>query len=153
MRTRLVFSGWLLLSTTIRRRPPAAGASEFARVGFVRYPFQFPSDASGKIDGGNGVSSFPITTASAEAQAFFNQGISQLHSFWARESEKSFMQAAQLDPNAAMAYWGIAMSAAGGLPAGLPAPARPIPAEPASGRTQRGTGARGGGDQEGDGTP
>jgi hypothetical protein len=38
----------------IRRRPPAAGASEFARVGFVCYPFQFPSDASGKIDGGNG---------------------------------------------------------------------------------------------------
>ena len=60
-----------------------------------------------------GISRFPITTASAEAQAFFNQGVSQLHSFWVREAERSFMQAAQLDPNAAMAYWGIAMSAAG----------------------------------------
>jgi tetratricopeptide (TPR) repeat protein len=62
---------------------------------------------------GMGRSSFPITTTSPEAQAFFNQGVAQLHSFWVRESERSFMQAAQLDPDAAMAYWGIAISAAG----------------------------------------
>ena len=62
---------------------------------------------------GMGKSSFPITTVSPEAQAFFNQGIAQMHSFWFRESERSFMQAAELDPNAAMAYWGIAISASG----------------------------------------
>ncbi|MBI4474763.1 MAG: hypothetical protein HY646_18975 [Acidobacteria bacterium] len=62
---------------------------------------------------GMGVSNFPITTSSPEAQKFFNQGIAQMHSFWFRESERSFMQAAELDPNAAMAYWGIAVSAAG----------------------------------------
>lgn len=62
---------------------------------------------------GMGKTSFSITTSSAEAQAFFNQGVAQMHSFWFRESERSFLQAAELDPNAAMAYWGIAMSAAG----------------------------------------
>jgi tetratricopeptide (TPR) repeat protein len=62
---------------------------------------------------GMGETDFPITTSSKEAQAFFNQGVSQMHSFWFRESERSFMQAAELDPGAAMAYWGIAMSAAG----------------------------------------
>lgn len=62
---------------------------------------------------GMGTSTFPITTSSPEAQKFFNQGVAQMHSFWFRESERSFMQVAALDPNAAMAYWGIAVSAAG----------------------------------------
>ncbi len=63
--------------------------------------------------GGMGKSDFPITTQSPEAQAFFNQGVSQLYAFWFLEAERSFMQAASLDPDAGMAYWGIAMSAAG----------------------------------------
>src|SRR3954453_496121 len=54
-----------------------------------------------------------ITTTSAEAQKFFDQGLAQMHSFWAREAERSFLQAAQLDPSAPMPYWGIAMVAAG----------------------------------------
>jgi hypothetical protein len=55
----------------------------------------------------------PITTSSAEAQRFFDQGVAQMHSFWAREAERSFLQAAALDPAAPMPYWGIAMVAAG----------------------------------------
>jgi tetratricopeptide (TPR) repeat protein len=63
-------------------------------------------EGMGKVD-------FPITTRSKEAQAFFNQGVAQLYAFWAPEAERSFRQAAQLDPEAAMAYWGIAMAAPG----------------------------------------
>src|SRR6185436_19806607 len=55
---------------------------------------------------------FPVTTTSEEARKFFLQGISQIHSFWFVESERSCTQAAQLDPNMAMAYWCIALSAA-----------------------------------------
>ena len=36
-----------------------------------------------------------------------------MHSFWFIESERSFLQAATLDPDMAMAYWGISVSAAG----------------------------------------
>ena len=72
-----------------------------------------PPTLPAKLMDGVGKSNLPITTSSPEAQAFFNQGVAQMHSFWFRESERSFMQAAELDPNAAMAYWGIAMSAAG----------------------------------------
>jgi tetratricopeptide (TPR) repeat protein len=54
---------------------------------------------------------FVITTNSKEAQAFFNQGVAQLYGFWFTEAERSFMEAAKLDPKAAMAYWGIAMAA------------------------------------------
>jgi tetratricopeptide (TPR) repeat protein len=61
---------------------------------------------------GQGVTNMPVTTTSEEARKFFNQGVSQLHSFWIVESERSFLQAAALDPDMAMAYWGIAMAAA-----------------------------------------
>lgn len=54
-----------------------------------------------------------ITTKSPEAQKFFDQGLAQMHSFWAREAERSFLQAAQLDPEAPMPWFGVAMVAAG----------------------------------------
>ncbi|MBM3994000.1 MAG: redoxin domain-containing protein [Planctomycetes bacterium] len=53
---------------------------------------------------------FPITTRSAEAQKFFEQGVGQLHGFWYFEAERSFRQVALLDPDCAMAYWGMAMA-------------------------------------------
>ena len=59
---------------------------------------------------GTGNIRFPITTKQPEAQAFFNQGVGQLHGFWYYESERSFRQVAALDPDCAMAYWGMAMS-------------------------------------------
>ncbi|MBL9160437.1 MAG: redoxin domain-containing protein [Verrucomicrobiales bacterium] len=59
---------------------------------------------------GTGDVRFPITTKSPEAQRFFNQGVGQLHGFWYFESERSFRQVAAIDPDCAMAYWGMAMS-------------------------------------------
>jgi tetratricopeptide (TPR) repeat protein len=55
---------------------------------------------------------FAVTTKSEEARKFFQQGLSQIHSFWFMESERSCAQAAQLDPDMAMAHWCIALSAA-----------------------------------------
>jgi peroxiredoxin len=59
---------------------------------------------------GTGGPAFPVTTKSEQAQQFINQGVGQLHGFWYWESERSFRQAALLDPDCAMAYWGLAMS-------------------------------------------
>lgn len=56
---------------------------------------------------------FPVTTSSEQARAFFLQGISQIHSFWFTESERSCLQALEYDPKMAMAHWCIALSAAG----------------------------------------
>lgn len=53
---------------------------------------------------------FPVTTKSTEAQAFFEQGVGQLHGFWYYEAERSFRQAAALDKECAMAYWGMAQA-------------------------------------------
>ena len=55
---------------------------------------------------------FPVTTTSEEARKFFLQGISQIHSFWFQESERSCTQALELDKDMAMAHWCIALSAA-----------------------------------------
>jgi peroxiredoxin len=53
---------------------------------------------------------FPITSSSERAKAFFVQGVAQLHGFWFLEAERSFRQVAALDPDATMAYWGIALA-------------------------------------------
>ncbi|MBL8203464.1 MAG: hypothetical protein JNM09_04485 [Blastocatellia bacterium] len=59
---------------------------------------------------GYGKVQMTVTTKSTEAQAFFNQGLALMHSFWFYEADRSFERAAQLDPDCAMAQWGIAMS-------------------------------------------
>jgi peroxiredoxin len=59
---------------------------------------------------GQGKVHFPVTTEKPEAQAFIDQGVAQLHTFYYFESERSFRQAAKIDPGCAMAYWGMAMS-------------------------------------------
>ncbi len=51
---------------------------------------------------------FPITTNSPEAQAWFNQGLVSLYGFNHGEAIRSFTEAAALDPQAAMPWWGIA---------------------------------------------
>ena len=55
---------------------------------------------------------FPVTTKSEDARKFFLQGVSQIHSFWFQESERSCTQALEFDKDMAMAYWCIALSAA-----------------------------------------
>ena len=49
-----------------------------------------------------------VSTESPMAQRFFDQGISQLHGFWYFEAERSFRQAASIDPDRAIFYWGMA---------------------------------------------
>ncbi|MCA9182017.1 MAG: alkyl hydroperoxide reductase, partial [Planctomycetales bacterium] len=53
---------------------------------------------------------FPVSTTNELAQRFINQGVAQLHGFWYYEAERSFRQAAVLDPECAMCYWGMAQA-------------------------------------------
>ena len=76
-------------------------------------PSEYAPQLPAKLMEGMGKMHFPITTRSTEAQAFFDQGVAQMHSFWATEAERSFRQAAALDPDAPMPQWGIAMVAVG----------------------------------------
>jgi tetratricopeptide (TPR) repeat protein len=52
----------------------------------------------------------PITSKEPLAQQYFDQGIRLVYAFNHEEAIRSFEQAARLDPDAAMAYWGIALA-------------------------------------------
>jgi len=51
-----------------------------------------------------------ITTDSAEAQKYFDQGMRFLWAFNHDESTRSFAKAVQVDPQCAMCYWGVALT-------------------------------------------
>ena len=55
-----------------------------------------------------GTHNFPITTNSELAQKYINQGIILAYGFNHEEAFRSFEEAARLDTNCAMAYWGMA---------------------------------------------
>lgn len=56
---------------------------------------------------GIGKSHFPITTANPEVQKWFDQGHTLLHSFWYFEAERAFRWCLKLEPENAMAWWGL----------------------------------------------
>jgi tetratricopeptide (TPR) repeat protein len=51
-----------------------------------------------------------VSTASADAQKFFDQGLTLVYAFNHPEAVRSFERAAQFDPRMTMAYWGIALA-------------------------------------------
>ena len=59
---------------------------------------------------GLGSYSRKITTVSAEAQRYFDQGLGFLQGFNHRAAIRAFQQAAELDPQCVMAHWGAALA-------------------------------------------
>jgi len=53
---------------------------------------------------------FPVSTANAEAQRYFDMGIGLLYGFNHDEAARYFRRAAELDPQAPMPYWGLALA-------------------------------------------
>lgn len=51
----------------------------------------------------------PITTSSKHTQQYFDQGLRLAYAFNHDEAHKSFQEAARLDPQCAMCYWGMAL--------------------------------------------
>lgn len=102
---------FLLLSLCLWAALPAAG--QLPESHCTLPPRDDGPALPAKILPGQGKVDFPITTRSETAQAFFNQGIAQMHSFWSWEAERSFRQAAALDPDAPMPWFGVAMVSAG----------------------------------------
>ena len=59
---------------------------------------------------GLGSYSRKVTTDSAEAQRYFDQGLGFLHGFNHRAAIRAFQQAAEIDPKCGMAHWGVALA-------------------------------------------
>ncbi len=90
----------LLLAFWVQDDPHAAHMN----VGYVpREVLEKPVTLKSNI----GKISEPVSTKSADAQAFYNQGVAYLHSYVWVEAGRSFHQAVRLDPNLAMAWVGL----------------------------------------------
>jgi tetratricopeptide (TPR) repeat protein len=54
--------------------------------------------------------SYRITTASPDAQRWFDQGLRLVYAFNHAEAQRAFREAARIDPTCAMCFWGIAIT-------------------------------------------
>jgi tetratricopeptide (TPR) repeat protein len=52
----------------------------------------------------------PVSTSKPEAQQFFDQGLRLVYAFNHEEAARSFRRAAEIDPQLAMAWWGVALA-------------------------------------------
>lgn len=85
----------------------SAIASPGAKAQEVEYPAGFDEEATYYAEA-LGPLTRPITTSSAEAQKFFDQGVQMMYAFTPLRAARSFRQAQREDPSCAMCYWGEA---------------------------------------------
>lgn len=99
-------------STTESAEPPAASAEDDVLAGHSAHGEAFnvgPRQAA-ELIAGMGNIHFPSSAKDERTQAFINQGVAALHGFWYLEAERAFRQAAHLQPELAIAYWGMAQA-------------------------------------------
>src|SRR5687767_7543045 len=88
---------------------PAAAQSP-APAGHVHYlapPAQAsPSGALAPRLQNLGDHAFPVSAKNRDAQRFINQGLNLAYAFNHAEARRAFREAARLEPELAMAYWG-----------------------------------------------
>jgi len=88
----------------------SAGPNDLTRLGHSHLGDAFDTGPREKpwVMQGIGVAHFSITTKNPEVQRWFDQGNALLHSFAYYEAERSFRWCLKLEPENAMAYWGLA---------------------------------------------
>jgi tetratricopeptide (TPR) repeat protein len=78
--------------------PPPAQASQTSATGAIAPRLQ-----------NLGSHTFPVSARNRDAQTFMNQGLNLAYAFNHAEARRAFREAARLDPELAMAYWGQAL--------------------------------------------
>jgi hypothetical protein len=76
---------------------------------FAGMPLAGSAQAGPPLPGNFGTVHFPVTCTPV-AQQRFDEAIARLHSFFFPETVKAFNAVLQVDPDCAMAYWGLAIS-------------------------------------------
>src|SRR6516164_2999694 len=67
------------------------------------------ADSDPPVWDGLGSLSYKVTTSSAAAQAYFDQGLRLTYAFNHEEAQRAFRKAQKLDPDCAMCFWGQAL--------------------------------------------
>ena len=78
--------------------PPPAQAAQTSATGAIAPRLQ-----------NLGSHTFPVSARNRDAQTFMNQGLNLAYAFNHAEARRAFREAARLDPELAMAYWGQAL--------------------------------------------
>jgi tetratricopeptide (TPR) repeat protein len=86
------------------------GPSEPVAAGPADDKSELVARAGAPLFDGMGDHHHPITTADADAQTYFDQGLTIDFAFNHAESVRSFRAAQRLDPECAMCYWGEALA-------------------------------------------
>jgi len=79
-------------------------------LAFAQHHMAAPPEKPVTLYPGMGIWKHPIATSKPEAQKYFDQGLALMYGFNRYEALRSFRKASEIDPKAAMPYWGIAMS-------------------------------------------
>lgn len=111
MRTMAPVVAMILVGAIACSRPPAPSAPPANQSAHDAHPTAVPAAAARTALLGNlGSYHRAITTSSAEAQKFFDEGLTLLYGFNHEESFRSFALAAAKDPAAPMPHWGMALA-------------------------------------------
>ena len=92
-------------------RAQSEAPSTGGHVHYVEPKVENPSPASALAPRLQNLGShtFPVSTRNKDAQLFINQGLNLAYAFNHAEARRAFREAARLDPDLAMAYWGQAL--------------------------------------------
>jgi tetratricopeptide (TPR) repeat protein len=98
----------LLLALAALAAPPPAAAQEAHARHASHGTATRPADTAVRLLPGLGRHARRVATRSANAQRFFDQGLSLAYAFNHGEALRSFQEAVRLDSTCAMCHWGIA---------------------------------------------
>ncbi|MGH9594165.1 MAG: hypothetical protein ACRD5L_13825, partial [Bryobacteraceae bacterium] len=103
---------WIVLFSLVASYVPVAAAQTHSGMQMPQAELQnaSPEEAPVKLHSGLGSLHHPIATKSAEAQEFFDQGLTLVYAFNFAEAARYFRRASELDPQAPMPYWGLALA-------------------------------------------
>ncbi len=102
----VVLMSGLLVAPIAAQTPPAGGHVHYAEPASQQAS---PAGALAPRLQNLGSHTFPVSTRNRQAQQFMNQGLNLAYAFNHAEARRAFREAARLDPNLAMAYWGQAL--------------------------------------------
>ncbi|HET9481824.1 MAG TPA: tetratricopeptide repeat protein [Candidatus Polarisedimenticolia bacterium] len=110
MRADSILRATILAAFVLAGAAAVARAQEDPHAACAAPPAYIPADLLQRpvaLRSGAGNSHEPVTTTSAEAQAFYDQGLNYLESYVWLEAARSFHQALRHDPALAMAWVGL----------------------------------------------
>ncbi|SNX59224.1 hypothetical protein SAMN06296273_0664 [Nitrosomonas ureae] len=100
------------VSEDIRPKQLAAGESEREHQHDVASESEYRSGTDGQLAPrllNLGSHTFPVSTRNPLAQQYINQGLNLAYAFNHAEARRAFREAARLEPDLAIAYWGQAL--------------------------------------------